>query len=195
MVHGRMTGRACRDGRDAGMSMVVTVLSMMATAVLVALLLGTMLDSSSGSSSKQGIDNAPGVAMATGEQAQQSLQTGLSTAASAAGAAGGLGSVDAAQLSAANPSITFVNGPSTDATTVSVAVAPGPGGEAGSITLAARASDGTCWLVWSSAGSATWFGAQTGLSSCTAPQLATAPTPGPVSSTAIGWNSGSFPQP
>jgi len=178
---------------DAGLSMVVTVLSLMITALLVALLLGTTL--TSGSKSKAGVSNAPGVAMATSLQAQQSLSTGLSSAAAAAATVGGLGSVDAARMTAENPSISFVAGPSTDATTVSVAVVPGSGGEGGSITLAARASDGTCWLVWRSAGAATWYGAQTDLPSCTAPALASAPTPGPVSSSAIGWQPGSFPQP
>ena len=170
---------------DAGLSMVVTVLSLMITALLVALLLGTTL--TSGSKSKAGVSNAPGVALATSLQAQQSLSTGLSSAAAAAATVGGLGSVDAARMTAENPS--------TDATTVSVAVVPGSGGEGGSITLAARASDGTCWLVWRSAGAATWYGAQTDLPSCTAPALASAPTPGPVSSSAIGWQPGSFPQP
>src|SRR5664280_357289 len=43
-------------------------------------------------------------------------------------------------------------------------------------------------------GSPAWYGAQTGrLASCTAPALASAPTPGPVSSSAVGWQQASFP--
>ncbi len=71
----------------------------------------------------------------------------------------------------------------------------GTSGGTGSITLADRSSDGVCWLVWSSGGTATWYGAQTGLTSCTAPPLSAAPTPGPVSSTVIGWQQGRFPSP
>ncbi len=73
---------------------------------------------------------------------------------------------------------------------------PGTGtGGTGTMTLADRSSDGVCWLVWTSGGSTTWYGAQTGLTSCTAPSLAASPTPGPVSSTTIGWQPASFPTP
>ncbi len=66
---------------------------------------------------------------------------------------------------------------------------------AGAITLADRSSDNVCWLIWKSSGSATFYGAQTGLTSCSAPQLAAPPTPGPVSADAIGWQEESFPTP
>jgi len=188
---------------ERGFSMVVIVISLAITAILVALLLGTTLKS--GSNSSTNITNAPGVAQATAIQAQQTLSTAL-TAADTAASSGGYGSLTVSALSASNPSISFVTGPSTDPSTVSVAVTGGgagaeggfgvdgvPGGSGGSVTLADRSTDGTCWLVWKSAASAAWFGAQTDLSSCTAPALDTAPSPDPVSSTSIGWQQGSFP--
>jgi type II secretory pathway pseudopilin PulG len=213
---------------DAGFSMIATVLALVVVALGAALLLGTTLHSSGGSST--GVANAPGVALADRVQAQQSLSTGLTAAETAAASAGGFATVTASDLEASNPSITFIAGPSSGATTVSVAVsAEGTGGAAagdqstgvagipdipgvtgggganggassggnagGSITLTDRSSDGVCWLVWKAGATATWYGAQTGLASCTAPSLSAAPTPGPVSSAAIGWQQGSFPSP
>jgi hypothetical protein len=70
----------------------------------------------------------------------------------------------------------------------------GSGGGTGSITLADRSADGVCWLVWTS-GAGTWYGAQTDLPSCTAPSLSAAPTSGPVSAAAIGWQTAGFPSP
>jgi hypothetical protein len=180
---------------DGGFSMVATMLSLVAVALLVALLLGTTLHSSNNSDAS--ISNAPGVAEADGLQAQQALDAGLSAATSAAVGAGGYGAITPSTLSAAEPSVTFVAGPTSSPSVVSVVVTPGQAGgfgtgPGGSITLAARGADGTCWLVWKSAG-ATWYGAQTHLSSCSAPAIASAPTAGPVSSGAIGWQSGSFP--
>ncbi len=155
-----------RAPNDDGLSMVATMLSLVATAVLVALLLSTTLHSSDNSTTR--ITNAPGVE-------------------TAAAGSGGFGQVTAAMLTAANPSTTFTSGPSTSAAMVSVATSTD------SITLADRASDGTCWLVWNSSTGGTWFGAQTGLPSCTAPVLASAPVASPVSSSSIGWQEGSFP--
>jgi hypothetical protein len=183
------------DTGDGGFSMVASMLSLVAAALLVALLLSSTLHSSSNSTT--GISNAPGVVQADGIQAQQALTTALSTVSSAAVADGGYGNITPTALSASEPSVTFVAGPTTSWTTVSVAVAGGTGGAIGSgsgggVTLADRAADGTCWLVWKSAG-ATWYGAQTSTSSCSAPAIASAPSPGPVSSSAIGWQEGSFP--
>src|SRR6202034_3003513 len=65
---------------EAGFSMIATVLGLLATAVLTAILLGTTLASngSTGSpSSGSGISNAPGVGEATSIQAQQTLSIGL----------------------------------------------------------------------------------------------------------------------
>lgn len=180
---------------DSGFSMIATMLSLVAAALLVALLLQTTLHS--GSTSDTSISNAPGVAAATGLQAQQALDTALSVADAAAVEAGGFGGLTASTLSASESSITFVAGPTSSASVVSVSTTSSQsggitGGPTGSITLAARASDGTCWLVWKSA-SATWYGAQTGLASCSAPTLASAPTSGPISAAAIGWQQGAFP--
>jgi hypothetical protein len=105
-----------------------------------------------------------------------------------------------ALVSASEPSVTFVAGASSNATTVSMAVGPGSsggptGGPGGTITLADRSTDGTCWLVWKGGGTATWYGAQTGLASCTAPAPAAGPAPGVVSATTIGWQQGAFPTP
>jgi len=181
--------------------MIATVLGLLATAVLTAILLGTTLGSngSTGSSSSgSGISNAPGVAEATSIQAQQTLSTGLTTIVSAAAGAGGYGSLQPSTLSASNPSITFVSGPSTNATTISLAVVGGGSGgggsgEGGSVTLAVRSTGGTCWLAWKSSGSGTWYGAQTNQPSCTAPTLGSAPAAGPVSASSIGWQEGSYP--
>jgi hypothetical protein len=182
---------------EAGFSMIATVLGLLATAVLTAILLSTTLGSngSTGSASGgSGVSNAPGVAEATSIQAQQTLSTGLTTVVSTAASAGGYGSLQPSTLSASNPSITFVSGPSTNANTISMAVVAGDesaGG--GSVTLAVRSTGGTCWLAWKSSGSGTWYGAQTGQPSCTAPALASVPTAGPVSASSIGWSEGRYP--
>ena len=185
---------------EAGFSMIATVLGLVATAVLTALLLSTTLGSngSTGSASGgSGVSNAPGVAEATSIQAQQTLSAGLTTVASTAASAGGYGSLQPSTLSASNPSINFVSGPSTNATTISMSVVGGDGGAGGagggSVTLAVRSSGGTCWLAWKSSGSGTWYGAQTDQPSCTAPGLASPPAAGPVSSSNIGWQEGSYP--
>lgn len=198
------------NGSDAGFSMIATALSLLATALLVALLLGATLNSGGSTTSSTGAANAPGVAGANDYLAQQALTTALSSN-SAAVAGAGVGGT--AGLSAADPSVSFTSGPSTDASTVSVAQstaaatgdpglagitgsAVGAGsGTGGSISLADRSADGTCWVVWTAPGSATFYGARTGQSSCTAPVLPSAPAIGPVSSAAIGWQQGSFPSP
>ncbi len=165
----------------------VIVLTLLVTAALTAILLGATLNSNSGAHSSTSVSNAPGVAIATDLQAKQSLSQGLTAAATAISSQGGDGTLDASSLSAADPSVSFVNGPSSSPTTVSVATA------GGAVTLADRSSDGTCWLVWRGGSGPAWYGAQTGLSGCTAPSLVGTPVPGPVSSSAIGWQQGSFP--
>ena len=181
---------------EGGFSMIATMLSMVGVALLTALLLGSTFDSGStpSGSTSSGTARNPEVAMADAVQAQQSLSTGLHAAQDASAAAGGFASLDAATLSEAEPSVTFVSGPSTAPTTISVATGS-PSDGTGSVTLADRSSDGTCWLVWSSSSSVTWYGAQTGQSSCTAPALFGTPGPGPVTASAIGWQEGSFPAP
>jgi hypothetical protein len=186
------------ENADGGFTMVATMLSMVIGALLVALLLGKTLGSSSTSSTS--ISNAPGITEADSLQAQQSLSTGLTAAATAAAASGGYATLTGADLSQANPSIHFVTGPSAGSSMVSVATTAAGGGEGeggggGSITMAAHASDGTCWLVWRSEQGATWYGAQSNLANCTAPAISSSPTPEPVSPSTIGWQQGSFPNP
>ena len=209
--------------------MISIVLSLVGVALLTLGLLSTTLHS--GSTADTSVSNAPGVGLADDLVAQQSLSTALTTVSTAASTAGGYGSVDVATLSASDPSVTYVVGPTTSTSTVSITVTSGSSGSNGSsgssggsgsaigaaisgaeaagagssdgaglggsgsgtVTLAARSSDGVCWLVWKGQGSGSWYGAQTGLASCTAPALSSAPTPGPVSSSGIGWQQGSFP--
>jgi len=189
----RQPGSPERTADEGGFSMIVTMLSLVAVALLTALLLGSTFGSGSNpsGSTASGAAGNPEIAMADSVEAQQSLSTGLHAAQDASAAAGGFSSVDAATLSAGEPSVTFVSGPSTGPNTVSVATGSTSDGT-GSVTLADRSSDGTCWVVWTSS-SATWYGAQTGQSSCTAPAFSGTPSPGPVSASAIGWQEGSFP--
>jgi hypothetical protein len=206
---GRLGDARRRD--DAGFSMILTVVSLVVVALLV--LLATMSTFGSSGSSVGSVSGNPEVNAAEDLQAQQSLSTALTSASAAGGGVGGIagigsgalgadsgggadGGVSAgagvsiAQLSAANPSLTFVAGPTTSPTTVSVTTDPSL---PGSVTMATRSSDGVCWLVWHSPSVTTWYGAQTHLASCSAPALASPPPPGSVSSTAIGWQTGSFP--
>jgi hypothetical protein len=209
--------------------MIATVISLVATALLALLLISTTLHS--GSTADTSISKAPGVAEADHVAAQQSLSTALTAAGTAAASAGGYGSLDLSALAASDPSVSFVSGPTTDASTVSMALEGGGGSQGtagaaggavgaaisgaeaaaagagdtggasggsvpgGSVTFAARSSDGICWLVWRGDGSATWYGAQTHLASCTAPPLPSAPATAPVSASAIGWQEGGFPTP
>jgi len=188
----RQPGSSERTADEGGFSMIATMLSLVAVALLTALLLGSAFGS--GSTPSSGTARNPEVAMADAVQAQQSLSTGLHAAEDASAAAGGFASINAATLSSAEPSVTFSSGPSTGPTTVSVATGVTPDGT-GSVTLADRSSDGTCWVVWSSSSSSTWYGAETGQSSCTAPAVSGPPSPGPVTGSAIGWQAGSFPAP
>jgi hypothetical protein len=203
------------------------VLSLLAAALLTLLLLSTTLNS--GGTSGTSISNAPGVGLADDLVAQQALSSALTSVGVAASSAGGYGALDIASLSSSDPSISFVAGPTSSPSTISVALTASGGGagagsgapsggsygaggavgaaiggagaagadaggaESGSVTLASHSTSGTCWLAWKAAGSATWYGAQTHLSSCAAPALSSAPAPGPVTSSSIGWQLGSFP--
>jgi hypothetical protein len=168
--------------------MVVTAISLLVTALLVLFALTTMFKSSNGSTK---LSNQPGVGLAEDLQAQQSLQTTLTTASDLAAGAGGYSGVTPALLSESNPSTTYVSGPSTNADTVSVATSTGTDGS-GSMTLAAWSTSGDCWLIWKGSGG-TLFGEQTNLRSCIAPTLGTQPSAGTPSATAIGWRQGAFP--
>ena len=154
MGHGSLGHQPDHCGNDLGFSMVATALGLGATAILTVILLTTMFKS--GTSSNASVSNAPGVAEATSLQARQTLSSGLSTVEAAAASAGGYGSLTPSTLSASGASASFVAGPSSNATTISIAVSEAGGaaiggGESGSVTLAARASDSVCWLIWKSA--------------------------------------------
>jgi hypothetical protein len=120
-----------RGAPDAGFSMIVTMISLVGVALLTLLLLSTTLHSSS--TSATGVSNAPGVGLADNLLAQQSLSTALSAVGAAASSAGGYGSIDLGVLSASDPSVTYVNGPTTGASTVSIAVTNVSGASAGGI--------------------------------------------------------------
>jgi len=170
-----------RDRHDDGLSMVVTAVSL----VVVALLVLLALQATSGSGSSTGSTSPTSAAAAS--QAQQSLGNALSTLQQVD--PGGQGSLDASALQSADPSLTYTTGASTGPLTLSVAAAT----DGGSVTLADRSTDGTCWYLWWSPSTGAWYGARTGQSSCTAPTPTGTPTPGPVSSSTIGWQQGSVP--
>ncbi|MGA2835397.1 MAG: hypothetical protein ABSF84_02250 [Acidimicrobiales bacterium] len=181
--------QVCRKSTDdRGLSMVVMAASLLVTAVLV--LFAIKATGTTGSSGAGPPSDTPSGAVSTADatEAQQNLATGL-TSAEQSGASGQ--AVDPATLQESNPSIDFTSGPSTGPGAVSVASTT-----AGSaVALTARAADGTCWVVWWSPTGGTWYGAQTGQSSCTAPSPSTIPAAGPVSSSSIGWQQGSYPSP
>jgi hypothetical protein len=183
---GRGVDPTTRRGRatgDHGLSTVVTAVSLLISALLILLVLKATVGSGSGSTSPP---PRPVSAADTG-LAQQNLAGALATLQQVD--AGGQGSVDAATLQAADPALSFPAGPSAAPSTVSVT----PGTDGTSVTLAVRATDSTCWLVWWSSATGTWYGAQTSQPSCTAPSESAVPAPGPVSSSSIGWQQGSFP--
>ena len=166
---------------DTGLSMLVTVISLLVTALLVVIVLkataGSPAASSSGTSSP--------VAQADAVQAQQNLDTGLTTARTEE--ATGQAVVDPSMLQSANPSITFTTSPSTGPGTVSVDSAVG-----GPVTMAAGSSGHVCWEVWSSTAGGTWFGMRTGQSSCPAPDPSTSPS-SVLPTSGVTWRQGSFP--
>jgi Flp pilus assembly protein TadG len=174
---------------DAGLSMVVTAASLLVVALLVIFSVKATLGSTSASSAGSSV-RAP-LAAADATQVQQTLSTGLAAAASAAGSTGSYVGLDASLLEASEPTITFVDGPSTGPNSVSVA---STSDGSGSVTLAARTSNGTCWFAWRSPQAGTWYGAQTGTTTCAAQPVESTPDPAPVSNTSIGWQQGSFPQ-
>ncbi len=160
--------------------------SLVIAAALVALVLTATL--SSHGTAQPGVANAPGVGLADNLQAQQALSTSLTAATTSAGGTGDFSGITTEMLSAANPSITYVAGPSSSSSVVSMAISP----TSGSVTLVARSASGTCWVVWAGSGG-TWFGAQTNQTSCQAPSLDAAPVASSASTTAIGWQRNGFP--
>jgi hypothetical protein len=198
-----MTGQlGAREEGQAGV--VVLVVSLLIVGVLTAVLLGTTLDGGS-----NGTAGNPGVGLASDVQAKASLSEAQTAAQSALAAGGG---VSITGLQAAEPSLQFTSGPSTGPEVISVSAAAASGGGvtvpgAGAVSVPGAAASGgsgavlavhstadNCWLVYLG-GAVPWFGEQTGQTSCTAPALSGPPTAGPVSSTAIGWQQGSFPVP
>jgi hypothetical protein len=177
-----------RHRDDAGLSMIATALSLVAVALLVLVGVKATLGSSSASSTGSSVHQP--VSAADDAQAQQNLETALTTAATASAGTGSYVGLDASTLQAAQPSISFVDGASTGPGTVSVA---STSDGSGSVTLAARGADGTCWFAWRSPQAGTLYGAQTGGGACAAQPIEPTPNPGTVSSTSIGWQAGSFP--
>ncbi len=177
-----------RRGDDQGFSMIVTLISLVAVALLTLFAFKATFGPSGSSPASGGVSQP--VAEADGTQAQQALSTGLGAVATASGGSGSYLGIDAAELSASEPSVQFTGGPSTGPASVSVA-ATGDG--SGAVTLAVRAVDGTCWFAWRAPDSGAWYGARTGGATCAAQPVEPTPDPGPVSSASVGWEQGSFP--
>jgi hypothetical protein len=168
---------------DRGLSLVVTAISLLVTALLALLVLKATGVSGSGTPAAP----SQSVSLADATQAQQNLTQGVSALQQTD--AGGQGSVDAPALQSADPSVTFTSGASSSPSTISVT----PQSDGSSVVLADRSSDGNCWVVWWSPTASTWFGVQTGQASCTAPNLPGTPASAAPSSSTIGWQQGSFP--
>lgn len=181
--------RPLRRPDDAGLSMVVTAGSLLVVALLVLFSAKAVLGSSNASSTGSSV--AAPLAAADATEAQQALSTGLTAAMTAAGTTGTFVGLDASSLGASEPSISFVDGPSTGPNSVSVA---STSEGVGSVTLAARSTDGTCWFAWRSPQAGTWYGAQTKTTTCAAQPVEPTPNPAPVSSSSVGWQQGTFPQ-
>jgi hypothetical protein len=184
----RLAKRAPKD--EDGFGLVGIVISLMLVALLsVGALKAFAGESATGSGSPT---LNPTVEQAYDVQAQSALSTAMQNVRDGAISNGGVSAADLVQYGV-KPS------PSTSASAVSGAVADAasPSGGAdgalgfGGVTLAADSKSGTCWFVWFSA-SATWFGFEPDATSCAAPPMPTAPTPGAGSPGMIGWQQGSF---
>lgn len=192
-----MSGRIRRGERGQG-GIVVLVLGLLVVGLLTAILVGTTLDKGG----QNGTAGNPTVGLAADTQAKSSLSQAVTAAQQALAAGGG---ISAAALATANPGLEYTPGPSTGPGVISVAAAAGAGtggvsvpgapatGSSGA-ALAVRSTSGNCWFAYLD-GAVPWYGEQTGQASCSAPPLSGAPSPGPVSSSAIGWQAGSFPAP
>ncbi len=175
---------------EAGFGLLGIVISLLVVALLSVGALEAFAGGSGAGSGSQVL--SPTVDRAYDVQAQSSLSTAMQNVRDGAISNGGLSASDLAQFG-------VTTGPSSSATMVSGAVADqtasgGPDGALGfgSVTLAAASKSGTCWYVWFST-SATWFGFEPDATSCIAPSMATAPTPGAGSPGTVGWQQGSFP--
>lgn len=179
----------------AGLLVSLLVLAVLAGGSVAALSLG-------GGSSQPGVTLpaepgvAPGAQSATGGivdeaadiAAQQNLDAAV-TVVDRAAASGSYAGITPTALEGMARGLAFTNGASSDDDQASLATSPAAGG---SVTLALRASDGTCFFAWT-ASTATWFGAEPGAGSCSATPLVSPPpasTPGPGH---VGWQQGTFP--
>jgi hypothetical protein len=199
----------------AGFGMVGMVLSLAVVAV-GGVIGGTALLGGSGSGNGLGSGAGSPADKAYDIAAESSLETAESAVETAA-TTSGYASIDAQSLEFDEPSVRFVSGPSTSDTTVSVvgpstqsggsppSAIPGQAPSAGSVsssggsvTLAAYSEStsgaGSCLYVWTTSG-ATWFGAESNQTSCSAVALASAPVAGTPSSNSIGWAQSAFPNP
>jgi len=114
---------------------------------------------------------------------------------SSGGGGGGVGRgpITGGQPIPGAPGITLPPGVSTGGASTGntgAGAAPAAAGAPGT-TLAVKSTSGTCWYAY--VGSPVWYGAQTGQTSCQAPNLAAVPAQGTPSNSAIGWAQGSFP--
>lgn len=139
-----------------------------------------------GASSASGSIGA--VALAADEAAQENLRAALDALAQVA-AVDGYSAVTASGLQGSLRGVTFIGGPSTSASVISLTSVAGSSGGVG---MAALSSSGTCWETWT-AGAATYFGAELKAATCSAPALASAPAPAPPATGRVGWQAGSFP--
>jgi hypothetical protein len=197
----------------AGFGMVGLVITLAIVAVGFAIGGTVFLGGSSSSNSDSGTGSGSPVNRAydvVGETTLETAESAVQTVATTAG----FGGMSAQTLGFDEPSIHFVAGPTSSDTTVSVggqSAVPGAtpttsiqsvlgsaGSSGGSVILATYSDNlsgtGSCLFVWMTTG-ATWFGAESDQTSCTATSLTSAPQPSAVTSTSIGWSSGSFPTP
>jgi hypothetical protein len=181
-----MRGHAAFSSRDfeSGFGMVGVALSLLVVALLsvgaAAAFGGGTNSTAPGGSSALGSD----VRSAYDTQAQSNLSSTMQDVRGAVVANGGASGLDLGQFGVSTDSS---SGPGS----VSGAVADTSDGS-GAVTLATSSKSGTCWFIWFS-GSSTFYGAEPDATSCTAPALAAAPTPGSPAPGGIGWQAGSFP--
>jgi len=202
--------RSSRDDRGQ-IGVIGVAISLGVVAILTAIIIGISFGSGNGGTDTSGDD---GVGQASDIQAQQDLSQAVT-------AVRAVGSQGAAALQEAEPSLSFVNGPTSEPNVISVASVPGaaspgaassgatipgvpgvtvpgsagsaPATSGGSTTIASYApTTRNCWFIYSDGG-ALFYGLQTDQASCTAPALATAPAAGAASASAIGWQANQFP--
>jgi hypothetical protein len=193
----------------AGFGMIGLVLSLAVVAIGGAIGGTALLGGSGSGNGGLGTGNGSPANRAYDIAAESTLETAESAVETVATTSGYSG-ISASSLEFDEPSVKFTSGASTSDTTVSVAdsatgTAPGQappvGGSVsstGSVTLAAysqsTSGNGSCLFVWMTTG-ATWFGAESNQTSCTATAIASAPSAGTPSATAIGWAQTTFPNP